>query len=63
MVSSGFILQVELTGFANGLDFKRKRAIKEDCQVGQSRGRDDITTKIGKMTKGTGVLRENRCSV
>lgn len=33
----------------------RKRAIKEDCQVGLSHGRDDVTTKIGKMAKGTGV--------
>ena len=55
MVNSGFILQVELTGFANGLDFKRKRAIKEDYQVGLSSGRDDITIETGKMAKGTGM--------
>lgn len=58
MVSPGFILQVEVTGLANAMDFRRKRTTKENCRVGLSRGRDDTVMEMGKMAKGAGVFRE-----
>ena len=35
-----------------------REANKEGCHIGLNSGRDDIAIKIGKVAKGTGVLRE-----
>ena len=38
------------------MGFKRKRAVKEDCQVGLSRGKNDTAIEGEKMARGAGYV-------
>lgn len=44
------------------MGLKRKRVIKEDCQVGLCSGKNDTVIEVGKMTRGAGYVLGERTS-